>query len=67
MIDTERRSRLKGVSAAGKLKKNGAPPLDGGDGMMMQYWKQIAQPVCGRKGLKQAGFAWHGGSLIRLR
>jgi hypothetical protein len=35
--------------------------------MMMQYWKQIAQPVGGRKGLKQAGFAWHGSSLIRLR
>ena len=32
---------------------------------MVENWKQVAEPVGGRKGLKQARFAWHGGSLIK--
>ena len=63
VIDTERRGGLQGVAAAGELKKDGAAPLDGGHGVVMEHREQVAQPVRGREGLKQAGLAWHGGSL----
>ena len=63
MVDTERRSGLQGVAAAGELKNDGAPPLDGGHGMLMEHGEQVTQPVRGREGLKQAGLAWHRSSL----
>jgi hypothetical protein len=65
LIDTECRRGLQRLSIARKLKEDGAAPLDSGDGMVMKDGKQVAQPVGGRKGLKQAGFALHGGSLIK--
>jgi len=57
VIDTERRGRLQGVAAAGVLEKDGASAFDGRHGMVMEHRQQVAEPVRGREGLKQASLA----------
>ena len=64
MVDAERRGGLERVAAASELKNNGAAAVDCRYGVVMEDGQQVAQPVCGRQGLEQAGFARHGRSLI---
>lgn len=57
VIDTERRSRLQGVAATRVFEEDGASAFDGRHGMVMKHRQQVAEPVRGREGLKQASLA----------
>ena len=50
-------SGLEGVARAVELKENRVSAANSQNGLVMERRKQVAQPVCGRQCLEQAGLA----------